>query len=488
MRLTSNFPNTVFWRMFEKTNTTYVTGYWEGLINRGESRDLFHPHGQFQLELKHGWLLGPFIMRPGQVFDNDDVLILNANGTVTIQQPPDIEVIEDSTVTIPFGREITFLDALGSATDVTRSVKTSVTSVNERTAGVQEENFLKQSANFELGLKAEIKASDQFTASGNIGADTAREISSKLNSSYTQRFSQAVTTETSTTVVAKAGILTAVVFEWHRHVAKGRVIMEGETYPYVATVGFTPVNTKVSSHQNFAAMPADLRDAYTKGRDLATIWSLAPVNVPGGKKPQRFNGAGWAALDGGLVEIDGSSDGNVWGVNDSQGIFRRENGGWAQIAGGATDVSVSRNGEAWVIGTDAEPGGFGIHRYTGSAFVKVPGGATRIGLSDEGTPWVVNDQQQIFRRNGSNWEVLDGAARDIAVGSGDDAWVIGTNPEPGGFGIYRRANGGWQAIPGGAVRIGMDAMNAPWIVNDQNAILRWDGSQFQPVSGEAVAI
>ena len=56
-----------------------------------------------------------------------------------------------------------------------------------------------------------------------------------------------------------------------------------------------------------------------------------------------------------------------------------------------------------------------------------------------------------------NWVQLPGAGNDIGVGANGTVWVIGTNAEAGGYGIYRmNASRNWDKIPGSAVRIDVD--------------------------------
>lgn len=488
MRLTNNYPLMIFWRMFNKGDTVYWFGFKEGQCVPGGTLDLYHPHGSFQLEIKAVDFGGTTLVQPGRVFGNDERWSIDDGGNLVPAQSELIELTEDSAVSIPFGRAYHFIDQINSDNDVVRTVTTTVSNVSERSAGIAQENQITQSATFKFGVSGGWGKEGGPHVEGNIGGEIGESISSKLNSTYTEGFTQSVANTITTSIDCKAGKLTAIVFEWIRHLVKGRVTVGGQTYPFVATTGFSLANTQVSTWPSIAAMPAELANAFASNLELATVWSVSGAASPGGRVPQRFTGSGWTAVDGGLVEIDAASDGSVWGVNDAQGIFRRENGGWAQIAGAAFDVSASRNGQAWVIGTDQQAGGYGIYRYTGSGFVKIPGGALRIGLSEEGVPWVVNTQGEVFRRNGANWEALGGPAQDIAVGNGDDAWIIGTTGTAGGFEIFRRQNGVWRKMPGGAVRIGMDALNNPWVVNDQNAIFRWAGMDWQGVAGEATAI
>lgn len=84
-----------------------------------------------------------------------------------------------------------------------------------------------------------------------------------------------------------------------------------------------------------------------------------------------------------------------------------------------------------------------------------------------------------------NWQLTNGAARDVGVGADGSVWVIGTNAVPGGYGIYRRTNNTWANIPGGAERIAVDPQGNAWVVNNSNVIFRYDGARWLTVNGLA---
>jgi hypothetical protein len=73
-----------------------------------------------------------------------------------------------------------------------------------------------------------------------------------------------------------------------------------------------------------------------------------------------------------------------------------------------------------------------------------------------------------------------GRAWDIGVGSEGSVWVIGTNKEGGGFGIYRmNANKkGWRKIPGSAVRISVGPDGNAWVVNKKDRIYAYNGRRW----------
>jgi hypothetical protein len=168
--------------------------------------------------------------------------------------------------------------------------------------------------------------------------------------------------------------------------------------------------------------------------------------------------------------------------------------------GAANDIGSGGQGvgglpEVWVIGTNPRLGGYGIYRWNGNvqgnAWDPQPGGATRIDLDDNGIPWVVNAQNNIFMWDGSAFKPLPGGAKDIGAGGGQ-VWVIGTDPRPGGFGIYRWHAGFegnvWDGPMGGGAagyRIAVDPAGNAWVTNEQNNIFVWDGSVFKPPLGLA---
>jgi hypothetical protein len=87
-----------------------------------------------------------------------------------------------------------------------------------------------------------------------------------------------------------------------------------------------------------------------------------------------------------------------------------------------------------------------------------------------------------------NWRQLPGTGNDVGVGANGTAWMIGTNPVPGGFGIYRWNGSAWDAMPGGAVRIDVDPQGNPWVVNNTGNIYQWAFNGWKQQPGQATDI
>ena len=124
--------------------------------------------------------------------------------------------------------------------------------------------------------------------------------------------------------------------------------------------------------------------------------------------------------------------------------------------GSATDIAIGADGSVWVVGTNTVPGGHGIYHWNGHSWVAIPGGAVTIAVAPEGTPFIINSAHQTFEWTGTSWVRGPGTLTDIALGADGSLWSIGTNPVPGGFGIYR-----WPVAVGPGYREA--ASPSPWV-------------------------
>lgn len=81
--------------------------------------------------------------------------------------------------------------------------------------------------------------------------------------------------------------------------------------------------------------------------------------------------------------------------------------------------------------------------------------------------------------------MLPGAAYDIGVGANGQMWVIGTNREGGGYGIYRWNGKKYSKIPGSGIRISVDKNGNAWVVNKHRQIYAYNGSRWIRKPGSA---
>lgn len=160
---------------------------------------------------------------------------------------------------------------------------------------------------------------------------------------------------------------------------------------------------------------------------------------------------------------------------------------WQKAPGAAHNIAYGGR-KIWVIGTNVEGGGYGIYRADHQKWTKIRGSAVRIAVRSNGKACVVNKYAHIYAYTGSGkWSRGPGAAYDIDVGTNNKIWVIGTNVEAGGCGIYRW-DGHWTKIPGSAVKIAVGGDGNAWVVNKYRQIFRYTGKGWVKTNGAALDI
>lgn len=204
-----------------------------------------------------------------------------------------------------------------------------------------------------------------------------------------------------------------------------------------------------------------------------SVWVIGTEPQPGGYAIYRLaGGAAWTKVPGGAVRIAVAHDGRAWVVNDMRQIYRFNGTFFQPMIGAATDIGAGSDGTVWAVGTDPQPGGFGIYRFDGAAWTKIPGGAVRVAVGPDGFATVTNNLRQIYRFNGSSFQLMPGLAVDIGIGADGSAWAVGADAEPGGYAIYRWS-GRWTRVHGGATNIAVDPAGRAWVANSQHQIYRW---------------
>ncbi|MFI7494641.1 hypothetical protein ACH9D2_07975 [Kocuria sp. M4R2S49] len=211
-----------------------------------------------------------------------------------------------------------------------------------------------------------------------------------------------------------------------------------------------------------------------------SVWALSDQPWPGGPEVNWWNGDGWDALGRDAAALDVGPSGYPWIVDSEGRIFEWDGSDWIDRPGSARDIGIGADGSVWIVGTDPVPGGYGIHRWTETGWEQAPGGAVAIDVATQGDaavghqsePWIIDENNRISRWTGSEWAQQPGEARDIGVGANGAVWIIGTASAPGGHSIATWNGEGWASAPGGAVRISVDADGFPYVVTDDNRLLR----------------
>ena len=89
-----------------------------------------------------------------------------------------------------------------------------------------------------------------------------------------------------------------------------------------------------------------------------------------------------------------------------------------------------------------------------------------------------------FSQNG-NWRQMQNSATDITVGADGSIWIIGTDRQEGGFGIYKWNGRNWSRADGAAEKIAIDRNGNPWVINSRLEIYQRQGNSWRQLPGEA---
>jgi hypothetical protein len=175
--------------------------------------------------------------------------------------------------------------------------------------------------------------------------------------------------------------------------------------------------------------------------------------------------------------------------------------GWHWITDGHAAKQIASQpatSTSYIIGTQsAGNGNFFVEQQVGwRAWSRVANGAgVSIAIGSQNLPWVVTSANTIWKLINGAWYTVPngnceggtmGVSRtfknsNIAVGNGDNAFVIATDGlAEGGTNIRRFTGTCWEIMPGGgkAVEIGMTSVNSdtPWVRTSINTLWYFNGT------------
>lgn len=212
-------------------------------------------------------------------------------------------------------------------------------------------------------------------------------------------------------------------------------------------------------------------------------WLLGCASGGGGYQIFSRNGSNWDLVEGAATDIAVNSDGTPWVVSSDGKIFQRSGNSWQQVPGCAKKIAAG-GGKVWLLGcANNGNAGYQIFTWNGSNWDLMPGAAVDLAVDSQNIVWAVNAQGGIFRninsrtngnimKKGDPWKQVAGCAKKIAVG-GDKVWLLGcANNGNAGYEIFSRNGSNWDLVPGAAVEIAVDASGTPWLVNADGTIFR----------------
>lgn len=95
---------------------------------------------------------------------------------------------------------------------------------------------------------------------------------------------------------------------------------------------------------------------------------------------------------------------------------------------------------------------------------------------------------------GAGFKPLSVSGCATSIGVNQSLWIIGCSRiDASGYGIYQlyrrdlKGNFSWQQVSGSARTIAVSPEGVPWVINEQGAIFKWNGIEFQSVSAPGCA-
>lgn len=204
-----------------------------------------------------------------------------------------------------------------------------------------------------------------------------------------------------------------------------------------------------------------------------SAWTITKYDL------SHWSGAAWVKADIGSGDrVAVGPDGQPWWVSYSAKrkgytIYQRTGISLRELPGsGAMDIGVGANGTVWILGTKylKDANGYAISYWKDDRWIQVDGGARRIAVGPDGSPYIVTGVGSIYHRVNDSWQQLPGQASDIGVGAEGTVWIVGTNPVPGGFGVYYFDGAGFRPVDGGATNIAVGPDGMPWVTNTDKRI------------------
>jgi hypothetical protein len=382
MKLTSNWSTgKVYWRTFNKTDTTYIIGLREGFVSNGQSITYENSSGYFQMELKRGDLFGATIVTAGHVFSNSDEYILTDAGYLqSIYDAANVQTDAEFLFS-PAGGVVQFMSAGGADSTITITSSISTTMSDTHTQQTTVSTSTSDEHGTQVGGGADAKFPGPLQVGLHISESVSDKVTNKVEEVVVSTFSQSISTVTAysetQTITLKANRLTAVVTNWQRRYVTGTITLLHDVIPFDATMGYIS-SRAITDYTSPSDLPSELMAAYRAQNpgyspplkladgDLLREQSSAPVYViVGGAKFYIPNTDVLQSLYGGWGHVVVVPDGSLSAVptTPQDGTLLRE--------ASSPDVWMIRSGQrCHVVSPEV------LSRYGGQTNVRlIPDGA-----------------------------------------------------------------------------------------------------------------
>jgi hypothetical protein len=142
---------------------------------------------------------------------------------------------------------------------------------------------------------------------------------------------------------------------------------------------------------------------------------------------------------------------------------------WTKLPGAAVEIS-AKGDQVWVVNNQRQ-----VFRWNGADWDHIPGQPfIKVAASPDGWAWAINTTNNVFRYNVDTkvWDFLPGILAEISAMSRDRALGIAKDYS---IWVFEKDIGTWKQMPGGATSCGIGDGDERWVVNEKTMqIFRWN--------------
>lgn len=173
----------------------------------------------------------------------------------------------------------------------------------------------------------------------------------------------------------------------------------------------------------------------------------------------------WTPVSGALTQV-AVGDGEVWGVNDENKVYRHNGAGWTNVPGSLTQVSVGA-GQVWGVNANNQ---IYYRDFGDTGWTSVSGILKQVSIGPDGDVWGVNPAGQVYQRVGDGWVNVSGTLAQVSVGPQGEVWGLNSSGQ-----VYRyNGDNTWALQPGSLAQISVAPDGEVWGVDAQNQIYRYN--------------
>ncbi len=159
--------------------------------------------------------------------------------------------------------------------------------------------------------------------------------------------------------------------------------------------------------------------------------SLWATNPPDALRVLRYDltQAKWTYdLPTGMTTVTAIGATKAWGLDNSGSHFELVGNSWVKKGCCVTQIEVGSDGELWAT---HPPDGNRVLRWGGAAWtyttagnIPLPTGMTQVAVGDAKIIWALNAVGEVFRWNGTAWQLMPGNLKSISVAADGTVWGV----------------------------------------------------------------